>query len=143
MLIGKYQHKIDVKRRLPLPARLRDGLGKTVVITRGLEQSLFVYPMNAWLEFAEKVNALPMSNANARSIARLFFSGAMEVDLDNLGRILVPEYLKDHAQLKKDVVIVGTGTRLEIWDKGRWDRYQMKEVEDMGESVAELKDYGI
>ena len=143
MLVGKYEHTIDSKRRLPLPARLRDALGKTVVLTRGLEGCVFVYTQSQWTEFAEKVNKLPVSQASARSFARLFFGSAMEVELDGLGRVLIPEYLKAHGQLKKNVVIMGTGGRLELWDKERWEQYQGHEVEDMGETVAQLKEFGI
>lgn len=143
MLLGKYQNTMDSKRRLPLPARLRDGLGKIVVLTRGLEGCVFAYPQTQWLEFAEKVNKLPMSQASARSVARLFFGSAMEVELDALGRVLIPEYLKAHAGLKREVVIVGTGSRLELWDSEKWEQYQGHEIEDMGETVAELKEFGI
>lgn len=143
MLIGKYQNTMDAKRRLPMPAKLREVLGKTVVITRGLEQCLFVYPMNAWTDFADKINKLPMSQASARSFARLIFSGAMEVELDALGRALIPDYLKEHAQLGKEVIIIGAGSRLELWDKVKWEKYQSSEVEDMGESITGLKEFGI
>ena len=144
MLVGNYEHSMDAKRRLPLPARLRDGLGKTVVLTRGLEGCVFVYSQSEWLAFAEKVNTLPiLSQSRARSVARLFFGSAMEVELDALGRVLIPDYLKEHAQLKKEVVIVGTGTRLELWDKEKWEQYQGHEVKDMEDTVAGLSEFGI
>jgi len=143
MLAGKYEHTMDSKRRLPMPARLRGELGKSIVLTRGLEGCVFVYPQTEWLAFAEKVNKLPMSQASARSIARLFFGSAMEVELDALGRVLIPEYLKAHGGLKKEVMIIGTGNRLELWDKEKWEQYQGHEVEDMGNTISELKEFGI
>ncbi len=126
-----------------MPARLRSELGKIVVLTRGLEGCVFVYPQAEWLNFAEKVNKLPMSQASARSIARLFFSSAMEVELDALGRVLIPEYLKAHAQLKKEAMIIGTGSRLEIWDSEQWEKYQTAEGGGLEKTMAELKEYGI
>lgn len=143
MLAGKYEHTMDSKRRLPLPARLRGELGKTVILTRGLEGCVFVYPQAEWLTFAEKVNKLPMSQASARSIARLFFGSAAEVELDSLGRVLIPDHLKTHGTLRREVVIIGTGARLELWDKEKWEQYQGHEIEDMGDTIAELKEFGI
>lgn len=143
MLLGIFSHTLDAKRRVPLPARLREVLGKQVVVTRGLEQCLFVYPLANWTEFAEKVAKLPLSQQSARSFARLMFSGAIEVEPDNLGRVLVPEYLAKHAQLKKEVVVVGAGNRLEIWDKEWWEKYQARETEDMEAKASELKEFGI
>lgn len=144
MFIGKYELNMDAKRRLPMPAKMREGLGKTVVITRGLDQCLFVYTQTAWAEFSEKLNRLPvMSQASARNFARLLLSGAVEVDLDALGRALVPEYLADHAGLKKQAVVIGAGARLEIWDQERWNSYQMGGMEQMGENASELKEFGI
>lgn len=126
-----------------MPARLRDELGKRVVVTRGLEQCLFVYSADAWAEFSEKLNKLPMSQASARSFSRLMFSGAVEAELDSLGRVLIPDYLAQHAQLKKDTVVIGAGGRLEIWDKGAWEKYQNRESEDMEAVAGQLKEYGI
>ncbi|MDP3244946.1 MAG: division/cell wall cluster transcriptional repressor MraZ [bacterium] len=143
MLIGKYQNNMDAKKRVPIPAKFRDLLGKTVIITRGLEDCLFVYSMADWQEFADKLSKLPLSQESARSFARLMFSGAMEVELDDLGRVLIPEYLKSHAQLKKEAVIIGAGNRLEIWDKEKWEKYQMNETGDMSETVADLKEFGL
>ncbi|MEK7607123.1 MAG: division/cell wall cluster transcriptional repressor MraZ [Patescibacteria group bacterium] len=143
MFIGKYEMNMDAKRRLPMPAKMREELGKTVIVTRGLDQCLFVYTQTAWVEFSEKLNRLPMSQASARNFARLLLSGAVEVDLDVLGRALVPEYLADHAGLKKQAVVIGAGGRIEIWDKTRWDSYQMSGMEQMGENATDLKEFGI
>ncbi|KKU14004.1 MAG: Protein MraZ [Parcubacteria group bacterium GW2011_GWC2_45_7] len=141
--MGNYQHTMDAKRRIPLPARLRDMLGKTVVIARGFESCLFVYPQNTWTELADKISKLPLTQASARSLARFIFSGAVEAELDQLGRVLVPEYLAAHAQLKKEVVVVGTGSRLEVWDKGRWETHHAREAEDISQTAEQLKEYGI
>lgn len=143
MLIGEYQHKMDAKRRLPMPARLRNELGSKVVVTRGLEGCLFVYPVRGWEEFAVKLNALPLTNANSRNFKRFMFSGASDVELDNLGRILVPDYLKEHAGLKKDVVVVGAGERLELWDKDRWQAHQSRTADEMEAHAEALTAFGI
>lgn len=143
MLLGIFSHTLDAKRRVPLPARLRATLGQKVVVTRGLEQCLFVYPLDNWTEFSEKLSKLPLSQQSARSFSRLMFSGASEVELDNLGRVLLPEYLAKHAQLKKEVVVVGAGNRLEIWDKEWWEKYQSRETEDMEVIADQLKEFGI
>lgn len=143
MLIGEYNLKLDAKRRLPMPAKLRHELGTMVVITRGLDQCLFVYSANTWAEFADKVNKLPISQESGRSFARLIFSGAVETELDKLGRVLIPDYLKEHAGLEKEAIIIGAGNRLEVWDKERWAKYQVKGVENMGEDAAGLKEFGL
>lgn len=134
---------MDSKKRMPIPAKLRDTLGKTVVITHGLEDCLFVYSLTEWQEFASKLSKLPLSQESARSFARLIFSGAMEVELDSLGRVLIPDYLKEYAGLQKEIVIIGAGNRLEIWNKNKWEKYQAGEVEDVEERAAELKEFGI
>ena len=143
MLIGEYEHKMDSKRRLPLPARLRSQLGLKVVITRGLEGCLFVYSVGGWEEFSAKLRALPMSQATSRSFVRLVFSGAVEVELDNLGRVLIPDYLKEHAELSKNVVVIGTGERLEIWDQERWKAYHVRQQREMEANAETLKEFGI
>jgi MraZ protein len=143
LLTGEYQNKMDSKKRISIPAKLREILGKTVVITRGLDQCLFVYPTDTWNEFAEKVNKLPLSQESGRSFARLIFSGAQEVEIDNLGRILIPDYLKDYASLEKEVVIIGTGSRLEIWNKDKWEKYRTNEIEELDQRAEMLKEFGI
>ncbi|MBI2552725.1 division/cell wall cluster transcriptional repressor MraZ [Candidatus Uhrbacteria bacterium] len=143
MLIGEYQHKMDAKRRLPMPARLRSELGPKVVVTRGLEGCLFVYPLRAWEEFAAKLNALPLTSESSRNFKRFMFSGASEVELDNLGRILVPDYLKDHAALQKDAVVLGAGERLEIWDKEKWRAHQTRTADEMEAHAEALNEFGI
>jgi len=126
-----------------MPARLRSELGAKVVVTRGLEGCLFVYPVRAWEEFAAKLNALPLTNASSRNFKRFMFSGASEVDLDNLGRILVPDYLKEHAALQKNIVVLGAGERLEVWDKEKWQAHQSRTADEMEAHAEALGEFGI
>ena len=116
MLIGQYEHTIDAKKRLALPAKFRGELGDKIIITRGIEGCLAVYTEEKWKIMADKLEAMTISQPEARSFTRMILAGAMEVVLDKLGRILVPDYLKDYAGLKKNVVICGLSNRLEIWD---------------------------
>src|SRR4030042_5749126 len=126
MFIGEYQYTIDEKKRLAIPPKLRAVVGKKAVITRGLDQCLFLYPAKEWGSLAKKLAQLPLSRADARGFARLMLTGAMEVSIDNLGRILVPDYLKNYAFLKKKVVIAGVFNRVEIWDEKKWKEYKVK-----------------
>ena len=120
MFIGEYTYSIDEKKRLAIPAKFRQLLGKKAIITRGLDQCLFFYPAKEWGNLARKLAKLPLSQADARGFARLMLAGAMEVSIDNLGRILIPDYLKSYAFLKKKVVIAGVLNRIEIWDEKKW-----------------------
>jgi len=141
MLIGEFTHTIDTKKRLAIPSKLRKELGNKAVITRGLDSCLFVFPVKDWEGLVEKLSSLPFGEKNSRSFVRLMLSGANEVNLDSLGRILVPDYLKNYAQLKKNVIIVGVSNRLEIWDKSRWEMFKQqseKEVDNMAERLGEL-----
>ena len=136
MFIGEYSYSIDDKKRLATPVKLRQLLGKKAVITKGLDNCLSLYPVKEWSNLVEKISKLPLSGADARGFSRLMLTGAMEVNLDNLGRILVPDFLKEYAGLKKKVVIVGVSTRIEIWDEATWDTYRSKTEHD-AESIAE------
>lgn len=136
MLIGEYTHTIDPKKRLAVPAKLRKELGERVIITRGLNNCLFVYPLAEWQKLTEKLSTLPMGQGDTRSFLRLLFSGAAEVELDQLGRILVPDYLKQYAGLHQRVVITGIYDRLEIWNEERWNSYK-GEVEKNTDMIAE------
>ncbi len=136
MLIGEYKHNLDPKKRLAIPAKLRKELGERAILTRGLNNSLFLYPMAQWQKLTEKLGQLPVGQAETRSFLRLMFASAMEVELDRLGRILVPDYLKTYAGLGSKVVIVGVYDRLEIWDEGRWENYKA-EVEKNTDMIAE------
>jgi len=143
MLIGQYEYTIDSKKRLALPAKFRGELGKKVIITRGIENCLVVYTEKEWKVMSEKLGGLPISQTEARSFARMILGSAMEVSLDKLGRILLPDYLKKRAGLKKDVVICGLSNRLEIWDKKKWDIYKNKAEKEVSSLVSKLGNLGI
>ena len=124
MFVGEYIHSIDDKGRLSIPAKMRRDLDEGAVVTRGIDNCLFVYPKNEWLKLAEKIAALPLSDPRARSFSRLMLAGAMEVVFDKLGRILLPSYLRDYATLKGEVVVAGVFNRVEIWHKTAWETYK-------------------
>jgi MraZ protein len=144
MFIGEYRHTIDNKRRLAIPAKFRKELGNTVVVAKGLEGSLFLYTLAEWKILAEKLANLPLGKAENRSFVRTILAGAVEVELDRLGRILVPDYLTDYASLKKNTIIVGLYNRLEIWDEEQWNKYKTrseKKTDDIAEKLGELGVY--
>lgn len=142
MLIGEFTHSLDPKKRLSVPAKFRKELGDGAVLTRGLDGCLWLFPSNQWSDLARKISALPMAQSDSRSFARLLLSGATEVEFDGLGRILIPEYLKAYAGLRREVVIAGVHSRLEVWDKDAWTEYK-KKLEKNSESIAQkLGDLG-
>ena len=122
MLIGEYEHSLDVKGRLIMPAKLRQDMGDKFIVTKGLDWCLFAFSQNEWLNFETKLKALPLSDRNARNFVRFFLSGATECEIDKQGRFLIPNNLRVAANLEKETVIIGVGTRLEIWDKATWDK---------------------
>ncbi len=143
MLIGEYQHTIDTKRRLAIPAKFRKDLGDRAIITRGLENCLVLYTLTEWEKQAKKLEALPTGQADARNYARIMLSGACDAELDKLGRILIPDYLKNYAGLKKNVAILGLSNRMEIWDAEKWQEHR-KITETVAGDIAErLKELGI
>jgi len=143
MFIGEYTYSIDEKKRLAVPPKFRNLLGKKAVITRGLDQCLFLYPTKEWGILAKKLSQLPLSQSDARGFARLMLTGAMEVIIDNLGRILLPDYLKGYALLKKKVVVAGVYNRVEIWDENNWREYQTKTEKEVGDIAERLKELGV
>ncbi len=143
MFIGEYSYTIDEKKRLAIPAKFRQLLGKKTVITRGLDNCLFLYPLKEWQNLATKLSKLPLSQADARGFARLMLTGAMESNLDNLGRILVPDFLKGYAGLKKKVVIAGVYNRIEVWDEIKWQEYKKKTETEVGDIAERLKELGV
>ena len=143
MFLGEFTYSIDEKKRLAIPAKFRQALGKKAVITRGLDACLFVYPWREWEKLAAKLNNLPLAQADARGFARLMLAGAMEDDLDKLGRILVPDYLKAYASLKKKTVIAGVYNRIEIWDAQQWETYKANIEKGIGDMAEHLKELGI
>lgn len=136
MLIGEYQHIIDAKKRLAIPSKLRKEIGEKAILTRGLDNCLFFYPMNEWQKLTEKLAELPLGQGNTRSFLRLLLAGAVEVESDQLGRILITDFLKNYACLRQRVVITGVYNRLEIWDEERWETYKAK-VEKNTDMIAE------
>ncbi len=143
MLIGQYKHTIDSKKRLALPIKFRGELGAKVIITKGIENCLVVYTEKDWEIFSQKLANLPISQVEARSFARNILAAAMEITLDKLGRVLVPDYLKEYGSLKKDVVICGLSNRLEIWDEQKWETYIKKSEKGVEEMVSKLGPLGI
>ncbi len=143
MFIGEYRYTIDPKKRLAMPAKFRKELGKQVIITRGLDNCLIIYPFKEWQLMSDKLGKLPASQLEARGFARIMLSGAMAVELDGLGRILIPEYLKIYASLKKNVVICGLYNRLEVWDAKKWEIYKKKVEREVGDFASKLKELGI
>ena len=143
MFIGEYTYSIDDKKRLAIPTKFRQILGKKAVITRGLDNCLFLYPLKEWEKLAEKLSRLPLSQADARGFSRLMLIGAMDVSLDNLGRILIPDYLKKYASLKKKTVIAGVYNRIEIWDEAKWQEYKEKAEAGIGNIAERLGELGL
>lgn len=121
--MGEYQHSIDSKGRLIIPVKFRETLGESFVITRGMDECLFGYPMNEWQKLELKLKDLPMTKKDARAFARFFFSGATEVELDKQGRINIPSTLIQYANLEKECVVLGVSSKIEIWAKDAWDEY--------------------
>jgi len=143
VFMGEYQHSLDAKGRIIVPAKFRDPLGGQCVVTRGLDQCLFLYPPAEWATMEEKLKTLPLTQRDARAFVRFFFSGATDVELDKQGRIMIPAALRDYAGLTKDVVVIGVSTRVELWSKENWERY-VAEAESSFESIAEkIVDLGI
>jgi MraZ protein len=122
MLIGEYEHSLDVEGRLILPSKFRVDLGEKFIITKGLDGCLFVFSMDEWKKFEEKLRTLPISSRDARAFSRFFFAGAMDCDIDKQGRFLISTNLREFAGLTKECVIVGMDSRVEIWSKDRWEK---------------------
>ncbi|MBI5220890.1 MAG: division/cell wall cluster transcriptional repressor MraZ [Candidatus Liptonbacteria bacterium] len=143
MLLGEYQHNLDSKGRVAIPAKFREKLTGGAIITRGLDSCLFVFTAKEWQILAEKLVALPLARADSRAFSRLMLAGAMDVELDSQGRILVPDYLRKYAGLKRAVVVAGLYNRIEIWDSEVWRLYKQK-TEGASEEIAEkLGELGI
>jgi len=143
MLIGEYRHTIDNKKRLAIPAKFRKDLGEKAVITKGLENCLVIYVLDEWQKLAQKLENLPTSQADARNFVRIMLSGATDVELDKLGRILIPDYLKNYASFKKNVTLLGLSNRIEIWDTEKWEEYRKKTESSAGDIAERLKELGI
>ena len=141
MFIGEYQHNLDTKGRITMPSKFREELGNTFYITKGMDGCLFVFPEAEWIEMDKKINALRLSRKDARGIARLFYAGAIDVSLDKMGRVLLPGHLRQYASLEKEAIIIGVSSRVEIWDKDRWQSYNNDDdfnYDMLTESMADL-----
>ena len=141
MFISEYQHTLDTKSRIIVPIKFREELGDKFVMTKGLDHCIFVYPLSEWNSFQEKLKTLPLTNQNARMFVRFFLSGAVECELDKQGRVLISPNLRDYADLDKEVVSIGVGTRVEIWSKRNWEDYHSMEnmnLEELAHNMAEL-----
>ena len=134
MLIGEYEHTIDAKGRVSMPSKLRRDMGEAFIVTKGLDGCLFAFSQEEWMNFETKLKALPLSDKNARNFVRFFLAGATECELDKQGRFLIPANLRKDANLEKEAVIIGVGTRLEIWDKNKWLK---KDEEISADEIAE------
>ena len=143
MLLGEYKHSLDGKGRVAIPAKFREKLETGAIVTRGLDNCLFLFAEAEWKVLAEKLVALPLAQANSRAFVRLMLSGAMDVEFDNQGRILIPDYLRKYAGIQKEVVVAGLYNRIEMWDASTWERYKQK-TEGASEEIAEkLGELGI
>ena len=140
MLIGEFEHSLDAKGRLIMPAKLKSAIGDRFIVTKGLDGCLFAFSQEEWKNFEEKLKALPLSNRNSREFTRFFLSGATECEIDKQGRFLIPNNLRETAGLVKETVIIGVGTRIEIWDKEKWTEYNNENmsVEDIAENMTML-----
>lgn len=140
MLVGEHKHSLDAKGRAIIPSKLRDEMGTKIVLTKGLDNCLFAYPLSEWQRVVEKLSQLSFTKADARAFARSFFSGAEEVDMDKQGRIPVTPNLRKHAGLDKEIIIIGVSNRIEIWDTKTWTAYMERadaNYEEIAEKVTE------
>ncbi|MCL6589431.1 MAG: division/cell wall cluster transcriptional repressor MraZ [Firmicutes bacterium] len=135
MFMGEYQHSLDEKGRLIIPAKFREGLGEKFILNRGLDNCLYGYPVAEWKVIEEKIKEFPTSHPDYRAFVRLFFSGAVDVEMDKQGRIIIPQHLREHAHIEKDVYVIGLSTKVEIWAKEAWEQYSEK-VKDSYEGLA-------
>lgn len=142
MFMGQFQHSLDPKGRLIIPSKFRDLLDKSFVLTKGLDNCLFVYPKDEWAILEQKLKALPFTQKDARAFIRFFFAGAVEMDMDKQGRILIPPPLREHAKIDKDVVIIGVSNRAEIWSQEEWEAYS-QDASVSYEDIAEKLDLGL
>ena len=142
MLIGEFKHTIDDKKRISLPMKIRKEIGKKIIITRGLDNCLFMYPIKEWEKISEQLGSLGMGQSDTRAFNRFMLAGAIEVSIDSVGRILIPEHLKDFAKIKSKVVFAGLHNRVEIWDEKSWELYKSKVLQKADEMAQKLGDIG-
>lgn len=139
MFMGEYNHTIDAKGRLIIPSKFRETLGDEFVVTKGLDGCLFVYDNAEWGNFENKLKTLPLTNKDARQFVRFFLAGAASVEVDKQGRILLPSVLREFGQLAKDVILVGVGSRIEIWSRERWEgTSDTLDMDEIAERMSEM-----
>ena len=143
MFIGEYSHTLDDKGRVAIPKKFRPDLEGGAVVTRGLDHCLFLYTRNEWEKLAEKLSSLPFAQANTRAFARLMLAGAMDVEVDKQGRIILPEYLRTYGNIKKEIVIAGLYNRLELWDAEEWKQYTKKTESESNEIAEQMGLIGV
>lgn len=137
---GEYLHTLDQKGRLIIPARLREGLGETFMISRGLDRCIFVYHLDEWGRIEQKVKDLPLTRSDARAFSRYLFSGAAEVETDRQGRVLIPQGLREYARIEREAMIIGVSNRVEVWSAGAWKEYTSAENLDFEAAAEKLAD---
>lgn len=142
MFIGEYQHALDSKNRIIIPAKFREKLGSKFVMTKGLDGCLYAYPMDEWAKLEEKLKALPLTNKDARAFVRFIFSGAAEIEIDKQGRALIPQNLIEYAGIIKEIVTIGVLSRIEIWSKEKWNKYNDQNI-DYNEIAEKMSELGI
>lgn len=143
MFMGEYQHNIDTKGRMIVPAKFREGLGEKFILTRGLDQCLFAYPQEEWKVLEEKLKKLPLTKKDARSFTRFFFSGAVECEVDKQGRINISQPLRNYSKLEKECIVIGVSNRVEVWAKEIWEDYFTESEESFAEIAENLMDFDI
>ena len=137
--MGEYNHSIDAKGRIIIPLKFRDGLGESFVVTKGLDGCLWAFSSVEWNSFSEKLTSLPVARKDARKLSRFFQAGATDVETDKMGRILIPQVLRTYAGLDKEAVLIGNGSKVEIWNKEAWAvESEFENVDDLAEQLGEL-----
>ena len=142
MFIGEYNHSVDAKNRISIPSKFREELDGKFIMTKGLDGCLYVYTMNEWKKLEQKLSSLPLTNKDARAFVRFFFSGACEIEIDKQGRALIPQNLKEYADVKKEIVSIGVSSRIEIWSKEKWNEYNESNI-DYDSIAEEMSNLGI
>lgn len=143
MFIGEYSHNLDDKGRLAVPKKFRADLSKGAVVTRGLDSCLFLYTKREWQTLAKKLASLPFAQANTRAFARLMLAGAMDVEVDKQGRVMLPEYLRHYAGIAKEIVVAGLYNRLELWDRAKWNEYKKKTEAESNQIAEQMASLGV
>ncbi|MEN0643944.1 division/cell wall cluster transcriptional repressor MraZ [Alkalicoccobacillus gibsonii] len=143
MFMGEYRHNVDEKGRMIIPAKFREELGQSFVVTRGLDKCLFVYPYEEWNKLEEQLKTLPFTKKDARAFTRFFFSGASECELDKQGRVNLAAPLRQYAQIEKECVVIGVSNRVEVWSQSMWEHYVGESEESLAEISENLTDFDL